>query len=233
MDTQQTNRVTMFKTVTAYLDVNNSVWSGMAPLAAAVQQFKDKITAIDDTAQKQETPTTGAAVDKSTARDDLEDVLFLTCEALGVLGSASADNELVALTALTPTTLHRLGDEELVNRATNVLEKANTKTTDLATLQVTAGNITELSQALQDFKATKAKPRTVVAGRVAETETLADLIRDASEILRNQIDRMVNLFRRSDSKFVAGYRSARVIVDRAATHATSKPTPAPPTPPTS
>lgn len=230
MDTKQTNRVTMFKTVTAFLDENNSVWTAMAPLAAAVQLLKDKIIAIDDTAQKQETPTTGAAVDKSTARDALEDVLFLTCEALGVLGTTNADNELVALTTLTPSTLHTLRDEELVNRATNVLDKANTRTTDLATLQVTAANITELSEALEDFKATKAKPRTVVAGRAAETETLPGLIRDASEILRNQIDRMVNLFRRSHPKFVSGYRSARVTVDRAATRTTSKPAPAPPTP---
>jgi hypothetical protein len=95
---------------------------------------------------------------------------------------------------------------------------------------MTQANIDELAQALQNFKDSKEKPRTVTAVRSAETESLASLIRDANGILRNEIDRLVNLFRRSNPKFVAAYRSARVIVDRPATHASPKP-PAPPAPP--
>jgi hypothetical protein len=56
MDTNQTNRTTMFKTVSAYLDDNASVWNGMAPLATAVTEFKGKIAEIDASALKQETP---------------------------------------------------------------------------------------------------------------------------------------------------------------------------------
>jgi hypothetical protein len=146
--------------------------------------------------KKQETPATGAAVDKASARDALEDVLFLTCEALGLLGSTSNDNELVALAGVTPSTLHKLGDEELSNRATTALEKANAKKTDLAALQVTQANIDEFSQALQDFKTTKERPRQVTAGRAAETESLASLIRDGSDILM------------TNSRFVAMIRAA-------------------------
>lgn len=63
MDTNQTNRTTMFKTVSAYLDDNTSVWNGMAPLATAVTEFKGKIAEIDAAALKQETPQ-GATEDK-------------------------------------------------------------------------------------------------------------------------------------------------------------------------
>jgi hypothetical protein len=230
MNQEQTNRVTMFKTVAGVLDENHSLWSGMAPLVTAVQEFEAKITAIDASAQNQQTPTSGAAVDKASARDGLEGVLFLTSEALGVLGTTGNDNDIIALAALTPSTLHKLGDEELANRATTVLEKVNAKKTDLAAFHVTQANIDELTQALQVFKTSKEKPRQVVAGRAAETQSLASLIRDASGILRHKIDRMVNLFRRSAPKFVAVYRSARVIVDRPATHTSPKPPIPPPSP---
>src|SRR5712692_7660243 len=120
MDTKQTNRLTMFKTVSAFLDQNNSVWNGMAPLATAVQQLKDKIDAIGLAAQKQQTPM-GAADDKAAARDALEDVLFLMCEALAVVGHTSNDHDLMALTDVSASDLDRLGDEELSNRATSVL----------------------------------------------------------------------------------------------------------------
>jgi hypothetical protein len=220
----------MCKTVSGYLDQNNSVWSGMAPLVTAVGQFKNKIASIDVAAQKQETPVTGAAGDKAAARDGLEDVLFLMCEALGALAHIANDNELRALVGLSRSAIDNLGEEDLGNRATNVLARANAKKTELATLQVTQANIDELDQALQNFQASKAKPRTAVVERSVQTESLSGLLREASNILRDQIDKMVNLFGRSNPEFVAGYRSARVIVDRAAGHAA--PPANPTTPPT-
>ena len=221
MDTKQTNRIAMFKTVSTHLDTHNGVWNGMAPLATAVQAFKAKIAAIDAAAQQQETPT-GATAGKASARDQLEDVLFLTCEALGALAHASDDHELLALTSLSPSAIDILGAEELVNRATTVLGRANALKAELATVQVTQANLDEFTQALQNFRAAKEQPRTATAERMAQTQSLASLIREANEILRKQIDRLVNLFRRSHPDFVTGYEGARVIVDRAATHAATK-----------
>jgi hypothetical protein len=97
-------------------------------------------------------------------------------------------------------------------------------------MQVTQANIDELDQALQDFQAAKAKPRTAVVERSVQTQSLSSLLREAGNILRDQIDRLVNLFRRTHPEFVAGYRSARVVVDRVAGRAAPEATP--PTPPT-
>jgi hypothetical protein len=231
MDTKQTNRVTMFKTVIAYLDDNSAVWNTMAPLETAVTNFKARVAAIDTTAQQQEAPR-GATVDKAEARDALEDVLFLACEALGALAHANGDNDLLALADVTRTSLDHLDTEELSNRATSVLAEANARKTELVPLQVTQANLDELGQALEDYNAAKAGPRTVTAARAAHTESLPALIREASGILRNQIDRMVSLFNRSNPNFVSGYKTARVIVDRPATHGRPghpipAPTPAP------
>lgn len=230
MDRRQTNRITMFKTTALNLRDNQSVWSGMTLFVDAVQRLNDLIASLDEAAQSQEVPITGAAVDKTSARDALEDVLFLVCEALGVLGHKGNDSDLVALVDLTPATLHRLGDEGLSNRAATILDRANAKKPELATLSVTQANLDELTQALEGFNTSKHKPRERVAVRSAETGVIPELIRQASDLLRNEIDPMVNLFRRSDSKFVAAYRSARVIVDRAATHEPQTPPTPPPTP---
>lgn len=58
---------------------------------------------------------------------------------------------------------------------------------------------------------------------MAQTESLSILVRDASGALRHQIDKMMNLYRRTNPDFVSGYRGARVIVDRAASHKTAPP----------
>jgi hypothetical protein len=220
----------MFKTVEQYFDQHDSVWNGRTPLAAAVQEFKTKIEEIDAAAQTQETPVTGATEDKAAARDELEDDLFLMCEALGVLAHTSNDHDLEALVDVSPSSLDKLGDEELSNRATNVLARANTKKTELEALQVTQANIDELEDALQAFQAAKAKPRTAVVERSVQTQSLSSLVREANSILRDRIDRLVNLLRRENLEFVAGYRSARVVVDRTGRRAgtpESNPTPPP------
>ena len=232
MNRRQTNKVTMYKTVDGVLDQNNAVWNGMAPFAAAVVEFKGKLAAIDASAQKQETSMHGAAGDKNDARDALEDVLFLMCEALAVLAHTTGDNELRDLATVTPSSLDRLDDEELGNRATTVLARANAKKTELAALQVTQANIDELEESLQNFQGVKAKPRTAVVERAVQTESLSALLRDAGNILRDRIDRLVNLFRRTNPEFVAAYRSARVVVDRVGRSAAPETPPAnPPTPP--
>ena len=136
MNTELTNRVNMFKTVTAVLDENNSIWNSMAPFVTAVGAFKNKLTDIDATAQKQETPT-GSAKDKEDSRNALEDVLFLTCEALGVLAHNSNNQDLLALTDVKRSTLDKMDAETLSNRATSVLAQANANKTELASLQVT------------------------------------------------------------------------------------------------
>jgi hypothetical protein len=80
---------------------------------------------------------------------------------------------------------------------------------------------------LQDYNETKAGPRQATAARMAQTESLSTLIREANGILRNELDPMVNLFSRTEPQFVSNYQAARVIIDRAASHATKPAAPAP------
>jgi hypothetical protein len=197
--------------------MTNSVWSGMAQMQTAVTELKSKLAAIDGTAQRQQTPS-GAGDDKEEARDALEDVLFLTCEALAVLAHTTNDHDLLALVAVRRSTLERFDDEELSNRAATVLAEANARKTALAGLKVTQANLDELTQALERFNTSKTNPRAVTAARKVQTASLATLIREAIAILRNQIDRMMNLFSRTNPDFVAEYRAARVVVDHGVRH---------------
>jgi len=228
MNTELTNRVTMLKTVSAYMEENKTVWNTMAPLQTALTDFAAELAHIDADAQEHEAPV-GATADKADARDALEDVTFLMCEALSFVAHEADDNDLTALTRVSRTTLDRMSAEELSNRATSVLAQANAHKTELTQIQVTQENIDELSDALTEFNDAKAGPRTATATRAALTEALPKRVRDATDILRKRVDRLVNLFSRSNPDFVAGYENARAIVDRAATHkAKAAPTPPPP-----
>lgn len=228
MNTKQTNTVTMLKTVDSVLDDHNSVWSAMAQMQTAVTEYKGKLISIDRTAQLQETPS-GAGDEKEDARDALENLLFLMCEALAVLADAANDHDLLALVAVRRSDLDKLDDEGLSNRAAMVLTEANARKTALAGLNQTQANLDELDQALERFNETKTNPRAATAARKVQTASLASLIREAVAILRNQIDRMMNLLGRTSPDFVAEYRAARVIIDRGVRHKEKEPSGVPPT----
>ena len=222
MDTRETNKVTMHKTVDAFLDKSNSIWNDMAPFVNATQRLKANLAAIDAAVQKQEAPS-GAGAGKAAAREALEDAAFLMAQALSVLGHTSSDHELKARVALSRSDFDHLGDEELSHRANIILDEVNARKTELAAFNITQARIDDFSQALQAFNNAKTLPRTTVAARAAKTQSIPVLLRDNDSILRNELDPLVNLFQPTHPEFVAGYRAARVIVDRAASHATATP----------
>ncbi len=228
MNNRQSNQLNMYQSVIAVLDEDNAVWTPMAPFGPALTALKNKVNGIRATAQQQETPT-GAAQDKADARDDLEEVLFLTCQALAVLGYEDSDNDLLALTDVTRSSLAKIDSDRLSQLASSILAQANAKQTELATLQVTQANIDELNQALAEFNEAKTGPRQATVARSAHTDSLTTQFREANEILRDRLDPMVNILGRTNPQFASRYRSARVIVDRAATHV-PKPETTPPQP---
>jgi hypothetical protein len=136
----------------------------------------------------------------------------------------------IAATDLSRTDLDRLPDDELITRANAVIGRANTRKTELATLQVTQEDLQQLGLKLQRFADLKLEPRSAAVDHGTTTQSLESLMREANSILRNEIDRMVDLFSRTDPDFVAGYKRARVVVDRAATHKTKTAGTAPPNP---
>jgi hypothetical protein len=67
--------------------------------------------------------------------------------------------------------------------------------------------------------------------RAAKTQSLPQLIANVRSIFRNEIDKMMTLYEKSNADFYNGPFAARVIVNRAALHGAPKPaTPAPPKP---
>src|SRR5262245_2086554 len=104
MNTELTNRVAMLETTSAYMAEHSAVWNTMAPLQAAMTDFDAELASLDADARTHAEPQ-GATADKADARDALEDLTFLMCEALSVVAHSSGDNDLAALTRVTRTTL--------------------------------------------------------------------------------------------------------------------------------
>ena len=232
MDQKQNNIRTMFETTIKFLDDNNSVWSGTPPFAEAVTRVKAGIDAIDAASDAQEKPTTGLTVDKAQLRSDLEDKTLKIAGQLAALAAKNQKGDLAAQVRVTRSSLDQLGDLDLEQTAERIGLLANLNFGALADYGILPADVTALDTARTAFVKTKAVPREAVAQRKTQNESLSQLIANVRSIFRNEIDKMMSPFKKSNPDFYRGYIAVRVVVDRAATHAAPAKPPAPaPTPP--
>ena len=221
----------MFETTIAFLDTNNALWSAMPAFAAAVTDAKNGVAAIRGAAAGQESPTSGIADEKAQARDDLEDLTLEIADPVAALAEKTSNPALAQRVQLTRSGLDQAQDDDLVQISERVRDAANTNVAALAPYGITAGDITALRAAITAFSGMKTGPRTAKATRSGLTTTVASLIGTTRSLFRNQLDKLMTPFRRANPEFYAGYISARVIIDRAATRPPTTATPPPPPPP--
>lgn len=226
MDQNQINSVAMFETVDGYLGGHAAIWNGFKPLADARAELTAGVALIRSKGDRQRTPTEGITEAKQDLRDALEDQLFEMSDLVSAWAAAAGKAEIGALVEMTRSSLDILSGDDLETVAKRVAATAQANLAALADYQITAANVADLAAKTAAFGSVKTKPRQAIAGKVSETTTLPDAIQAMRLLLRNRVDKLVTKFRRTNAEFVAGYRSARVIVDRPGGHGPEDVTPA-------
>ncbi len=228
MNRDQLNRTDMFSTVSSYMDINKAIFAGVKAVKDAVIELDANIAAITTKAGKQEAPIGGAADEKEQVRLAFEEKILEIEDQLSALAEKNKNANLAAQVELTLSGLDKLGDDELGEMGKRISDLATANLAALVDYDIKAADVTALDALKSQFNGIKSAPRTAIAGRKGETDTLPQIITDNTSLLRNRLDKLMTKFKKTNSVFFAGYRSARVVVDRGGS---PKPAPAPaPTP---
>lgn len=214
MTREQLNRTGMFSAVSAYMGNNQSLWNSLKAIKDTVTDLDSGIEAIDDAIGKQQTSTTGAATAKAQVRHDFEEKLLVMAGQLSALAAVNKNANLASQVEFTLSSLDKLADDKLEEVGKNVATLTTANLAALADYGVAQADVTELNTLTTQFHAVKTAPRTAVAGRAGQTATLPELIANVTSLLRNRLDKLMMVFRKTNPEFYAGYQSARVIVDR-------------------
>ena len=229
MNRDQLNNTDMFNTVSSYMARNNSIWGSIPATTATVLELNTSIGQIGDKLRKQQAPTSGATGDKNEVRGDFEDQILIIADQLSSLAAKNNDQTLGAKVDWNISSLDKLSDDELEATGKTVSALGTANLAALANYGLVAADLTALDALVTKFHGVKSDPRLLIAGRKGETDTIPDLIRTTKSLLRNQLDKQMTRFKKSHPEFFAGYRAARVIVDRGGSG--GNPTTPAPTPP--
>lgn len=217
MTQNQENITSMFETTLAFLGQNEAVWSSRPAFAEAVTEAKNAVAAVRGAAAQQESPMRGITDEKTQARVDLEERALEIADQVAALAARNSDVGLSAQVHVTRSSLDLAQDDNLVQVTERIHNAAEATATELGAYGVTAADVKALKNAITTFSGMKTAPRTAKAARSGATESVANLIRSARSIFRNQLDKLMTPFRRTNPEFYAGYFAARVIVNRTAT----------------
>jgi len=218
MNRKQSNRLEMFNTVSATMHKteNASLWGGVPAVVQCMTEFDGKITAIQAKATKQEAPISGAAEQKHNVRGDFEDSILEIAHQISALGAANHDMELQAAGDLTLSQLDNMTDDELEDTGTRIAGLVLAHQPALEDYGLVGDDLDALNALKSEFHDMKTAPRTAVTGRKGETDTLPQLLKDTTTLLRLRLDKLMTPFKKKNPALYAAYQSARVIVDKGA-----------------
>ena len=229
MNDKQENKFTMYEAVTSLLDANTAKTSSMSAFATTLDSFKDILVAISEKNIQKNTATAGKTTLKNQQQADLIASTVPIAGALFALGTATNDPRIQALGDMKKGDLLKLRDTELNDVITNIKNLADSYAAALVPYGVTPVAIAALETKLTAYDAALGSKEASFSTKVAAGTVLSDLFDDADAILKDQLDRMMEMFAPTDQQFYLEYKSAREIKDLG--HRFNEPTePTPPTP---
>ncbi len=225
----------MFETVDANFQRNHSLWVGSPAFVDMVSRIEAGIATIRQ--RQSEQAETGHAQEKQNARDTAEKLLLKIGSQLSALAAKNNDPMLGAKVTFDKSSLDKMAVSDLLTLAKTVQTEANANANVLASnYLIPAEDLAALATAITALAEMKDAPRVAIASQRVATLSLPAAIGYVRGILRNEADKMMEVFRDSQPDFYVSHFAARVIIDRPRTHAAKKTAapavtkPAPPTP---
>ena len=208
-NTKQNAETYIYRATGRQIDYNGE----NAAFQTVLNKYKTNKIAVTNVAQQKGVTLTGITADKTISKQPLCQLAANIAGVISAYASANHNETLKQEMNLPVTTLMRTCDEALAPRCQNVHDKAAANRAALNDYGIKPEQLTDLQPAIDNYSAETMKPRTAVSNRKTATANLAALFKETDDILKNQMDKLIELHRADHPDFVNTYFETRIIVD--------------------
>lgn len=217
MNAKQEAKFTMYRTIEKHCEDNPAITGTVPAFQTTFNEFKTKIAEIGGITQFSGLATTGITTDKTSRKKTLARMAADIAGIIYAYASATKNDALKAEVNYNFTKLLGTRDDQLAPRCQNIHAKAAENLADLKDYGIAQAKLDQLQTAIDDYKSATPKPRTAVSQRKTLNTNLRRLLKEADEILKERMDKLVANFKTDHPDFVAQYESNRIIIDPATT----------------
>lgn len=208
------NKMNMYALVRSILDENQPIWNGTPVFLQTYQRFVDFYEEL----LISENQHSLSSKEKTEFKDlVMQNVLNKGDNYRSILvffAKATSNNALLSRVKMTITFFKSGTTREKMVRLSDVVEALEMQAVELADYGISSTEITDFVSQFNLLKELVKNPRKHIANRTTITARISELVKLIDELLDDELNPLVRLFKDSHPKFVSNYFAARVVVDR-------------------
>lgn len=214
MTNNQANRKEMHDVVLEFLDDNAEKWSSIPKLV----EFKNQLDGVNEQIELAHNEQQNARVYVGKSKRQLKKAIAIKADILNDILEAYAgvtnNVELAGKMSDGLSDLFRLRNNDFIPKIKEVVKEVEAHKEALTTeYGLNEEQLTDLKVDLNNYQALYNKPGIYRIASVQATKDLEILFSEANKILTDRLDKMMNIFKRRDTKFFNGYHAARTVID--------------------
>lgn len=218
MQKKTENKIRMFQAVWQVLLKFISVWQANAGFKEVADDYEKGLKAIDEARTSADISTGGIRTDKDVMYENLVDSIMELSGPFTTMAGRLGNKELRSKVYFTDSYLKSLPENELAQKGKDLAQLALQYKENLAKYTITEERINALTDLAARFEEKVPEGRQTVSVRVSAKIGLNQLIRKNSLLLKEEMNGLVDHYRRSNPDFWNAYFTARKIVDYGTRH---------------
>jgi len=209
MNKQFNYRNQMLLAVYELFTQNPLVWQNIPILVILVNELKQRLDTIKETARIAGVKLTGVVGNKNSTMDELNTFMFEIISALKTYANREHDGEMLAMIDFAESHLDNIRQGDTLTLAEYVVSLLDKDATTFVDYGITADDAKKLKTLTTDFSKQLPAVGVSQAERKSANGKLADLFADANLFLDKQLDNMVKSLRSKSPDFYSAYDNAR------------------------
>ena len=211
MDKRENDRFQMFKSVEEFFQAHEKVTKDIPGFQPSFTDFQESLVKISKTDNEYQIIAEGSTADKEAAEDSMIETLVKLCSLIYVFARRTKNEQLKAISKVTPSGLKYMRDADLLQRAKALHEAMVENKVAMEPYQITQEHIDNLKNKIDTYEAKSDLKENRFAERKNARQELGQRFVDANEILIEELDTLVEFIKDKHSEFYGDYQAARLI----------------------
>ena len=214
MTDSQSNKLDMYNVVFNYYTTNQTIIDAVPARQTAFGQLGLNIALINKEIAGQSSNTTGVAQDKTALRNTLDNITNTVLQTSKAWALSINNNTLAAEFDYSLSDIERIKDDTIQGFCNYRIQIVNQNLPALADYGIDATAVTAWQDALTAYVNVLESPRVAINTRHLHTQKLKELFSQTQDLLTQQTDPLMVVFKLSDPTLYNGYKQARIIINR-------------------
>jgi hypothetical protein len=206
------NKMLMYQMVSDIINDYPSAWSGIPKFATTFTTFSAKFESLKVLAEKERAYVVGVKDSRDSLREETAENAIQISSALVALAAETKDIELLSLMRITKVQLLNRSHADTVILLDRILIHAQQYSIELVEYGVTQELLNKMILLRDELVVKILSPRKAILKRKDTIVQIATLSSEIDLLLKNSLDKMVNVLRTDNIQFYNEYFNSRMVL---------------------